>query len=695
MHSLSGNFEPRQKLLSNRCPEFNVAPVARRTLSVLLGTLVIFAAGCHRNNNLTSGYGLAWVTLTAAPSDFTSYIVIVDSLMLTRSDGTTVIPLQTPETVDFSKLDNLSELWGTATLQVGTYQSATLTLDYTNAFISVMVNGLPQKATVVDAAGASVTKQTINVTLDPANPLVVPATYATTSAQRLALEFNLAASTGTINFATTPTSVTIKPYLTLAIAPMDNKPIRIRGPLINSSSILGTYTVNVQPFYDVGTRSASLSLFTTPSTIFAINGTVSTGTPGITQLSQSSIGSTMTAAYTTFLPTPTPGATAGKFTALYVVAGSTLEDTYTQGLEGDVVARTGNTLTLRGSTLSFDNGTLPSYYVADATVIIGPSTLVTADNTTLTDLNYNSVAVGQHIVARGLASQPASNVVALDATGAKNTNTGSVRLISTSLWGSLVSTTTGNVSLNLQTINNWPVADYAFAGNGTSAATNPVATNFSVNSAALAIPDTTVGDPLWIDGLFAPFGTAPPDFTALSVNDELSVQAAGAAAAPTIPLSCGQGNSDCVRASMQVSWTGSGTSTPFTGLSSSGFSVDLNNANFGSGVIRIGPESIALKSLAQSPNIVPTAAPAPVTANAGSSGSVTVTLPPLYLPSYSFGTPATAAPNNVVSVFSAFGTFATQLTTALAAKPALQLEARGTFNRASNTFNAISVNVVL
>ena len=47
-----------------------------------------------------------------------------------------------------------------------------------------------------------------------------------------------------------------------------------------------------------------------------------------------------------------------------------------------------------------------------------------------------------------------------------STNTGSVRLQSTELWGSLVSSAAGSLVLNLQTIDDWPVSDYNFAGNG-------------------------------------------------------------------------------------------------------------------------------------------------------------------------------------------------------------------------------------
>jgi hypothetical protein len=654
-------------------------------MSALLCAVALFAAGCHKNNQ-TSGYGYVWVSLTDQPGDFTSYIVNVDSIALTRTDGyvATVAGGSSPETVDLTKLNDISELWAGTPIQIGTYTSASIVLDYTNAVISVMVGGVPQKATVVDSAGKAVTTQTINVILDPAGQLTVPATYAITSAQRLAIDFNLAASTVSVNTTTTPATVTVKPYLTVGVAASDQKLIRVRGPLINSSVLEGTYTVYIRPFLDEADNLGSLSLFVDPSTIFATNGVVSTGTTGcpaakdcgITQLSQSSAGTTMTAAYTTFEPTATPSATAGKFHAKYVVAGSTLEDVYTSGLEGDVVARTGNTLTVRGATLQLYTGgttgtsiyctagaTVASIYCnADATVTLGPATIVTADNTTLTGLNYNAVAVGQHIVVRGLYSAPSAGAVAIDATSSKYANTGSVRLISTHLWGSLVSPGAGALSLNLQTIDNWPVSNYNFAGNGTSAATDPVAAAFTVNTGTLTNPDTTVADPLWIDGLVAPFGSAPPAFNATAISSAASVPA-----------------------SLQVHWTGTGTTTPFSVLSSTGLSINLANASIGTAVIRVGPESIALASLPASPAFTVV----PQTAIASSVPGVF-----LFTPRFSYGDPTAATPAGI-HVFSAFGTFANDLTTALATTGALQMEAHGTYNPATNTFSASSVDVVL
>ena len=161
--------------------------------------------------------------------------------------------------------------------------------------------------------------------------------------------------------------------------------------------------------------------------------------PGLTALSQASAGSTETAAFCTFEPTPTPATDviAGIFHAAYVVAGSTLEDFYTEGIEGDVIARSGNTLTLRGGTLSANAAQVILYENPDSQVLLGPGTLVTADGvSTLGSLDYNSIAVGQHITARGLYSLNSAGVAVVDATGSA-TNTGSVRLQSTELFGSL------------------------------------------------------------------------------------------------------------------------------------------------------------------------------------------------------------------------------------------------------------------
>jgi hypothetical protein len=104
---------------------------------VLLCAAAVIAAGCHHNSN-NSGYGVAWVSLTDTPGDVTSYIVNVDSVTLTGKVNGVVTAVGAVETVDFTKLNNISELWSAATVPNDEYTSATITLDYTSANISVL-----------------------------------------------------------------------------------------------------------------------------------------------------------------------------------------------------------------------------------------------------------------------------------------------------------------------------------------------------------------------------------------------------------------------------------------------------------------------------------------------------------------------------------------------------------------------------
>jgi hypothetical protein len=657
---------------------------ARKHARALLCAAALFAAGCH-HNNLNSGFGIGWLTLSGTPGEFTSYIVNVNSVQLTgnANGGINVFAPANAEIVDLTKLNNISELISSASIPNDTYTAASIVLDYTNANISVMVNGVPTKAKVVDTTGADVTSssaghtiQTINITFDANNRPVIQPTYGSSSAVRMAINFDLAAS-NVVNTATSPPTVTIKPFMTMATSAPDTKPVRVRGPLINSSIGAGTYTVEVRPLFDEANSLGSLSIFNDPNaTVYTINGKTYVGSQdqGLSVLSQTSAGSTMTAAYTTYQPTPTLNAsvTAGKFNSTYVIAGSTLEDFYTWGLEGDVIARSGNTLTVRGATLQFNNGVLP--YITyidtpDAVVLLGPSTIVTADdNATLTGLDYNSVSVGQHIIARGICHSvlpgcqsselPASNVTTLDATGASSANTGSVRLVSTQLWGSLVSSAPGSAVLNLQTIDNWPVSNYNFTGNG-AAAVAPA--SYAVNTGSLAIPaGVAAGGLLWIDGTTTPFGSAPPDFNAVAINAELSVPAR-----------------------LQVDWTSAGTTAPFATLTNAGLTIDLNNANYSSGVIRIGSESIDLKSLAGTPQIVPAT---PI----GDAG-----LPAKFLPSFAIGNLTSTANTTAIAVFNTFSSFVTQAPLSIvAATPALHFVAAGVYNRGTNIFTASSIDVV-
>jgi hypothetical protein len=169
---------------------------------------------------------------------------------------------------------------------------------------------------------------------------------------------------------------------------------------------------------------------------------------------------------------------------------------------------------------------------------------------------------------------------------------------------------------------------------------------------------------LWIDGFTSPFGTAPPDFIAESMNAQQSVPA-----------------------TMVVSWTGTGTATPFATLADSGLTINVTNAAFGSGEIRIGAQSIDITTLSALPPLTIV----PAVAVPASNGL------PLFTPRFSVGAGAingvTTAP---IQSFNGFAAFVTQLDATFAVPtPATKFTARGFYNSATNIFTASNIDVVL
>jgi hypothetical protein len=192
---------------------------------------------------------------------------------------------------------------------------------------------------------------------------------------------------------------------------------------------------------------------------------------------------------------------------------------------------------------------------------------------------------------------------------------------------------------------------------------------------------------VWISGYTTPFGSAPPDFDAVAVNNESSVQIAGGqvgGGAPTTPGSgaCGIGSQVCEPAILQVTWP-QGNPTPFTTLSDSGFSLSVTSAY--AAQIKIGPEVIDLSG-APAITVVPTAL------------AVTGT----FAPRYSVGDPATATTTptvtstTAIASYSSFLSWVSKVNSSLSSTtPSVQLAASGIFDRATNTFTATSIDLVL
>src|SRR6266403_5980997 len=454
------------------------------TLTALVWGFTALLAGCGGGNS-TFAPGTPVITLSGTSGDFAAYRVginSVNSITLTSTDGTIVSasPQMPAESVDLAALTDLAELLAVQAAPAGTYKSATFTLDYTSASIWVNVNGQAVAATAVSSSGGALATGTLTITFDPNHPLVITRGQST----RLAIDIDLAAS-NSINIATTPPKVTVRPFLVMTPAPADATLMRARGLFVTVPSGSSDYVMNVQPLTDLRSALGAVTVSTTTQTYFNINGVAYTGAAGLTALALLPTETTVVAAYGTLgdLSGITPG-----FHATSVYVGTSLESPLAEHIGGVVSARSGNTLTVHGATILSPIPVVGTAYAAaayanNATVTIGNATVVSENGVAASGLTPAAISVGQQLDVSGQATVDTAGNISLDAaTTPAGQVPPQVRLASTRIWGTLNSATAGSATLDILSLGNFAPAGFNFAGTGTTAA-NPSA--YVVNTGPL------------------------------------------------------------------------------------------------------------------------------------------------------------------------------------------------------------------
>lgn len=508
--------------------------------------------------------GAAIVTLQDAAGDFLSYTVDVVSLKLKKASGAVVETLPAIARVDFAQLVDLSELISAGQIPSGDYVAATVTLDYSNASINADDgNGGSVAVTPLDANGNALSGPIdLAVQLDNRHHLVI--TPGRTA--RLAFDFNLAAS-NTVDLGTA--TVKVSPLIQASVVPPAELAIRVRGSLDATDTANGTYTVNVRPFHLGSGSAGQLVVHTTSTTQFEIDGTSYTGSAGLTALAGEAAG-TITAAFGTLATGDL------SFTARRVLAGSSVESNTLDRVRGDVVARSGNVLTVRGATLDRRDGGF-EFMRGEITVNIADATRVTKEGQTGT-FTIADISVGQRIWALGTASiDNATGSASFDATA------GRVRLEITPLWGIVTGAVGNPLTLSLRAIDGRDAAIYNFAGTGSSPATDANPAAYAIDTGTLDLSGLKLADPARLFGFPVPFGTAAgTDFTAQTLATYSQVQT-----------------------QMLLNWASGGSTAAFPGLTSS--STALDPSLTGVGVLHFlqhGPVRINLLSLPAAPQIV-------------------------------------------------------------------------------------------
>ena len=551
-----------------------------RFVAVSLVTVAV-AFGLYACKN-SDEPGVVAIGLTDTPGDFLTYTVDVTSLTLTKADSTVVVQTLPQRTrIDFAQIVDLTEFMTGATIPAGSYVSATLNVDYTNADIQVDDgNGVPvpvAPANIHDSQGVQVT--TMTVKLDNARQLVI----APLRPSLLDLDFNLAAS-NFVDMSGINPLVTVNPLLVADVNPDAPKPHRIRGPLDRVDMQAGSFTLILRPFNLLQGDHGRVAFLTDSNTTYEIDQTSFRGSAGLSALAAKP-------QLTATVAVGTLDLTSRRFIATEVLAGTSVPFGTSDALTGNVISRSsGTTFVVKGAELVRSNGALIFRDTVTVTVASG-TTKVIKQGTTGT-FATGDISVGQRVTVLGTLTNTTVGSTTMDA------RSGLVRLLVTQLNGSVNSVVGNAVAMTLSRIDGRPIGLFNFAGTGTTGNdANP--NSYQVATGTLDLSGIGVGTPLKVRGFVRPFGqaTATDDFDAITLIDVTNAPA-----------------------TLVVGWP-SLEAAPFSNPTANGMTVNLTNAGLLHDIFRGGVDTRL--SLSDAP-IVNAANPVRGLFVIGDNGTVTV-----------------------------------------------------------------------
>ncbi len=506
--------------------------------------------------------GTLFVGLTDADGDFLSYSVDVVSLELEKANGAVVETLPNSARIDFAQYVDLTEFVTAANIPPGTYVSGSITLDYADAEVFVEAGGAAKAATVVDADGAPLGRTTLRIALADRNRLVITRGRPAL----LTVDFDLGAS-HVVDLAPDPATATAEPFILAEIDPVEEKEIRVRGPVVAVDEAALTYTVALRPFYRPDGDFGRVVVHIADETEFEVDEMLATGADGLALLAAAGTG-------TASVALGTLDVAAREFTADLVLAGSSVPGNGLDALHGNVIARHGNELVVRGATI-VPRSDRP-FFRDDVVVTVGPDTRVfKRGHDALLDIG--ALSVGQAVTVRGSVTANDELGVALDATA------GAVRMHVTRVAGIARSVTTGQLDIELQSIDRRRAAIFDFTGTGPTPDLDADPANYEIATGALSLAAQAAGKPVVVLGFPTAFGTAPPDFDAGTVVDFAAV-----------------------RSVLGIGWGSDGSTAPFLSMNADGLVLDNTNPAIDlRHYVRQGPVLIDLTALDSGTLIVP------------------------------------------------------------------------------------------
>lgn len=572
--------------------------------------------------------GTLLVSLTDADGDFAGYSVDVLSVTLLRRGGGTVEVLPAATRVDFAQLTELSDLLAVATLAPGDIVGGKIRLDYGNAEVFVESEGEVVAANVVGPDGLPLGITELDIELASRAQLVITRGRAAL----LALDFDLAASHD-VDLTQAPPVVTARPYIAAEVDPVDEKELRLRGALVSTDVAASSYTVDVRPWFLPAGAHGRVTVQTTAATEFEIDGVPATGAAGLAALAAKPAG-TMTVAFGTL------SRAERSFTAEIVHAGDSVSGERLDAVHGNVVARSGDRLTVKGAfAIRADRNARIHRTVV---VEVGADTKVLKRGEPGVVLDASALSVGQRIVAFGSLTEPPTSATppTLDATN------GRVRMLPTRLHGTVNAVLPGQLNLTLRGIDLLGIDAFDFTGTGATPAQDANPADYDVATGTLGLANLVAGEAARVVGFVRPFGEAPPDFEGRTVIDHRGLPAV-----------------------LAIGWGSAGTTAPFSSMNASGLVLDIDNGSIGERhALLIGLRRIDLTALPTPPTLAPAAGRAIYGICAGAD----------------------------IRLFTDFAEFTSELAAQLGGgRPAIALTASGSYEAASVTLRATHIAVHL
>ena len=512
--------------------------------------------------------GTVYVALTDADGDFLNYTVDVVSLTLETANGRVVETLPGSTRINFTEYVDLSELVAAATVPPATYVAGSITLDYADADIVVEDGELARSARVIDMDGEPLAQATLNVQLSNRDRLVV----GRGRIAFLQLDFDLEAS-HTVDLAADPATAMAESFIIAEVSPVDEKTLRVRGPVVSVEPDAMTYSVAVRPFRDRDGDFGPATIKVEDDTEFEVNGEVFAGAAGLDALAAAGAG-------TPSIALGTLVTAERRFTADRVLAGSSVPGSDRDAVVGNIIARDGNFLTIRGATLMPRDRR--AHFHDDVVVEVGPETKVFRDGYRHNDLDIRAISIGQRVTIHGAqAGTPTTDAsapqVLFDATQ------GVVRMHLTHLSGIVNTVMQNQTEITLHGIDRRRVEIFDFTGTGRETGLDADPDNYEIETGSLTMAAFAAGRPIVAKGFPSAFGEAPPDFTGRTVVGFKEVKSV-----------------------LGLAWGFEGTLAPFTSFGLEGIVLDLTNEDIGvRHYIKQGTVLIDLTSLDSDTTIVP------------------------------------------------------------------------------------------